>query len=178
MLCSVWIKPSCCMPQQPSGWPLATFLTTACVQQAFTKLLHWLSVNMLQVFAEFNTLSVIYQQPASQFVQATAYHSVAASEPPSPSASAAAASGAISGPESVLVDPSTNLLDATAEEADLLDLGADTGGGGSAVGPGAAGAGPGSSSVQQAGLAGLTGSLLDLDLGLGLGPAAAPSGGW
>ena len=115
------------------------------------------------IFQEFNSLSVVYQQPASTFVERTAYHTTSSSEPGTPTGAAAAAGDGLPDSNGVLADSTTNLLDAAAQqEADLLDLGGDFG------------MAPAQPSTQQpppqvaaAGIGALTDNLLDLDLGLG-----------
>lgn len=149
------------------------------------------------IFEEFNTLSVVYQQPAALFVQSAQYHSHQADEYESGAAGAAdaavvgaAAAGstgaaAAADGEALLVDESTNLLDSSQQqEANLLDLGDDlapsTSAAPSAGGASVQGSGGGAASGSTGGLAGL----LDDD-GLGglvsgldslMGPAGSNGG--
>jgi hypothetical protein len=127
------------------------------------------------IFQEFNSLSVVYQQPASTFVERTAYHATSSSEPGSPVAGAAAAGDSIADSNGVLADSTTNLLDAAAQqEADLLDLGSDFGtSSGLVQPPPQQPPPPAAATVAGPGVASLTDNLLDLDLGLGLAPAVA-----
>lgn len=121
------------------------------------------------IFEEFNTLSVVYQQPASLFVESTAYHS-AASEAGSPTAADAHAASAATanGNSAALVDTTTNLLDDAAhQEADLLDLESSTA-------PSSATTTSAATAAVAATPANVMDSLLDLDLGA---PTASSGGG-
>ncbi|KAF6256499.1 adaptin N terminal region-domain-containing protein [Scenedesmus sp. NREL 46B-D3] len=117
------------------------------------------------IFDEFNTLSVVYQQPASSFVQSAQYHTHHADEYEAPGDAAAEAAGAAGSgaaaagdAASLLVDPSTNLLNSVQQqEADLLDLGDDA--------PSSVSSSAGGAAAPAAAAAGL-GGLLDDD-GLG-----------
>ncbi|GLC44199.1 hypothetical protein PLESTB_000752500 [Pleodorina starrii] len=94
------------------------------------------------IFAEFNSLSVVFQQPAAAFIERQAYHSLEA-EPEPPSQAPTTDLLALEAPELLGADRATNLLaDADGADlvgsslgADLLDL--DIGGGGGG-GPGGA----------------------------------------
>jgi hypothetical protein len=111
---------------------------------------------------------VVYQQPASLFVQRATYHA-APSEPSSPVKGAARGNGAAAAADAnghAQVDQSTGLL--STAEADLLgDLGGDFGGPASSA--------PSMTAPSAAAAAGGGGGgLLDFDLGdFGSSPAAA-----
>lgn len=130
-----------------------------------------------QIFEEFNTLSVVYQQPASLFVQSAQYHIHHAEDFGSADTAAADAAGIVGAAgtevaaEALLVDESTNLLDSQQQqEADLLDLG-DEGPSSSAASARGAPSSAGGSAVGSGG-----GAMLLDDLG-GLDSLLGPSTG-
>ncbi|PNW83556.1 hypothetical protein CHLRE_05g234667v5 [Chlamydomonas reinhardtii] len=111
------------------------------------------------IFADFNSLSVVFQKPAAAFIERQAYHSLEA-EPEPPVVAPATDLLAMEAPELLGADRATNLL-ADTDGTDLMGGGPT--GDGSGSGPGGGG-GPA--------------DLLDLDisgLGLGGGPSG-PSG--
>ncbi|GBF87867.1 beta-adaptin A [Raphidocelis subcapitata] len=115
-----------------------------------------------QIFQEFNSLSVVYQQPAALFVERAQYHSVPdADDDPD---GAGGAGGGAAAAAAAGVDPATGLL-----EADLLSLDEGPSGGGAAGsggGAGGSGGGGGGAAAQ------LAGSLLDLELDYSPAPPA------
>ncbi|EFJ51657.1 hypothetical protein VOLCADRAFT_56821 [Volvox carteri f. nagariensis] len=136
------------------------------------------------IFAEFNTLSVVFQQPAAAFIERQPYHSLEA-EPEPPSQAPTTGKCA---------DRSTNLL-ADADGADLVGVGADlldlditagttTGGSSAAAVPLNAGGIPGGYAGQPApgpmagigpGIPGHGNFFVDNGVGLGLPTAAGPA---
>ncbi|GIL71417.1 hypothetical protein Vretimale_2716 [Volvox reticuliferus] len=73
------------------------------------------------IFGEFNTLSVVFQQPAAAFIERRAYHSLEA-EPEPPSQAPTTDLLALEAPELLGADRSTNLL-ADADGTDLVGVG-------------------------------------------------------
>ncbi|KAG2423691.1 hypothetical protein HXX76_015081 [Chlamydomonas incerta] len=106
------------------------------------------------IFADFNSLSVVFNKPAASFIERQAYHSLEA-EPEPPAPAPATDLLAMEAPELLGADRATNLL-ADTDGADLM--GGPTGDG--------SGAGPGGGGAAD---------LLDLDIG-GLGLGGGPSG--
>ncbi|GLI59252.1 hypothetical protein VaNZ11_001098 [Volvox africanus] len=120
------------------------------------------------IFAEFNTLSVVFQQPAAAFIERRAYHSLEA-EPEPPSQAPTTDLLALEAPELLGADRSTNLL-ADADGADLVGVGADLLD--LDISGGAAGSSTGAAAPPSAqGYAPVSGAT-----GPGLGPTPGPTG--
>ncbi|GIL46366.1 hypothetical protein Vafri_3358 [Volvox africanus] len=122
------------------------------------------------IFAEFNTLSVVFQQPAAAFIERRAYHSLDP-EPEAPSQAPTTDLLALEAPELLGADRSTNLL-ADADGADLVGVGVgadllDLDIGGRTMGSSSSAAPP----PLASGYAQVLGAT-----GPGLGPTAGPTG--